>query len=173
VTGADCLPPGLDGPIVPVMREAVLTVQMVLFKVLRRNLRERYVDQLEPWHGRLAGGVVSNLFGSRSGSRSDNEVARYAADHRELIERELRSLPETCPQLLPILTDALRMQAFCDHHEGITLHPSLLMAAALGILVEERDAPLPSTFMLQVRVLAADHGLVEPMQADPDTDAPA
>ena len=73
--------------------------------------------------------------------------------------------------LYEVITDALRMKTICDNQEGIHSIGSLLMAKALGILQEERDLPMPSTFMLQVRTLASAHGLVESMSAPPPSEA--
>lgn len=155
----------IDSRLLPVMREAVMMVQMIVFKVLRQNVHDRYVDAVEPFHTNVAGAVMNNLFGTHP---VDDQVVSFATTNRELIERELREMATGCPQLLPILTDALRMKTICDNQEGIHSIPSLLMARALGLLQEERELPLPSTFMLQVRKLAAEHGLVTPMQADPE-----
>ena len=47
------------------MREAVTTVQMVLFKVLRQSVHDRYVDQSDIYHTQLAGAVINNLFGTQ------------------------------------------------------------------------------------------------------------
>ncbi len=154
----------LDRKLIPVMRQAVVTVQMILFKELRENTHDRYVDEVEPHHTHLAGAVINNLFGTQP---MDQAVVVFAVNNRELVERELRELSSRCGHLVPILTDALRMKTICDNQEGIHSIPSLLMAKALGILEEDRPLPLPSTFMMQVRALAADHGLVEPMQAAP------
>ena len=154
----------VDSKLIPVMREAVITVQMILFKVLKGCVHDRYVDQVEPYHTYLAGAVIHNLFGTQP---LDAAVAVFASNNRSLVERELRELSSCCGYLLPVLTDALRMKTICDNQEGIHSIPSLLMAKALGLLQEERQLPLPSTFMMQVRHLAAGHGLVEPMQAAP------
>ncbi len=163
--------PLVDNKLLPVMREAIITVQMLLFKELRQSVHDRYVDQAEPHHTHLAGAVINNLFGTQP---IDHAVTVFAMNNRELVERELREIAERCQVLLPLLTDALRMKTICDNHEGIHSIPSLLMAKALGILQEERPLPLPSTFMLQVRTLAASHGLIEPMQAaSPPEEPPA
>lgn len=154
--------PMVDNKVVPVMREAVTTVQMVLFKVLRQNVHDRYVDQDDIYHTQLAGAVINNLFGTQP---MDEGVIAFASGNRELVERELHELKGSVKALIPIITDALRMKTICDNQEGIHSIGSLLIAKALGILQEERDLPLPSTFMLQVRTLASLHGLVEPMEA--------
>lgn len=162
--------PLVDNKVIPVMREAIMTVQMVLFKELRQSLHDRYVDAPESHHARLAGAVINNLFGTQP---LDEAVAAFAAANRELVERELHELVGQVPSLLPLLTDALRMKTICDNQEGIHSIPSLLMAKALGLLQENRPLPMPSTFMLQVRTLAAQHGLIEPMQATPPEESPA
>ncbi len=162
--------PFADNKLIPVMREAVTTVQMVLFKVLRQSIQDRYVDQVEPHHTHLAGAVINNLFGTQPVHEA---IGVFAAANRELVERELRELSCQCPQLIPVLTDSLRMKTICDNQEGIHSIPSLLMAKALGILQEDRPLPMPSTFMLQVRQLAAANGLIEPMSAvDPPAEPP-
>ena len=150
----------MDNKLIPVMREAVLTVQMLLFRALRQSICDRYPDQTEPEQARLAGAVITNLMGDPP---ADAAVAAFAAVNRDLVERELRQLAATCAPLMPLLTDGLRMKTICDNQEGIHSIGSLLMARALGILQEERELPLPSTFMLEVRRLAALHGLIEPM----------
>lgn len=154
--------PMVNNKVIPVMRDSVTMVQMVLFKMLRQSIHDRYVDESADYHTQLAGAVVNNLFGTRP---HDMGMEAFAATHRELVERELRELPATCPELLPVLTDGLRMKTICDNQEGIHSIGSLLMAKALGILDEARELPMPSTFMLQVRALAAAHGLIEPMEA--------
>lgn len=156
--------PFVDNKLIPVMRQAVIAVQMVLFKLLKESVHDRYVDETAPFHTQLAGAVMNNLFGTQP---MDEAVIVFAATNRELVERELRELAGHCQTLLPILTDALRMKTICDNQEGIHSIPSLLMAKALGLLQEDRPLPLPSTFMIQVRQLAAAYGLVEPMQAAP------
>ena len=161
--------PLVDNKVIPVMREAIMTVQMILFKSLRQDIHDRYVDYTEPRHTQLAGAVINNLFGTQP---LDAAVVAFAANNRELVERELRELAMRVPALLPLLTDALRMKTICDNQEGIHSIPSLLMAKALGVLQEDRPLPLPSTFMLQVRALAAQNGLIEPMQAAPSSEEP-
>lgn len=160
-----------DSKLIPVMREAVLTVQMVLYRVLKENMSTRFADWSEGQQGRLAGAVVNNLFGTEP---LDPGVSEFARVHRELVEDELRSLAGYCGDLIPFITDALRMQTICDNQEGVHSLGSLLMARSLGLLKEDRVLPLPSTFMLSVRNLASVHGLVESVEvAPPPVDPPA
>ena len=83
----------VDSKLIPVMREAVITVQMILFKVLKGCVHDRYVDQVEPYHTYLAGAVINNLFGTQP---LDAAVAVFASNNRSLVERELRELSSCC-----------------------------------------------------------------------------
>ncbi len=154
--------PEFDPKIVPVMREAIVMVQMIFYRRLKEDVQERYQDWSEQEKIWLAGAVVNNLFGTEA---ADPEVNAFARRHRELIEQELRELKTRVSDLVPHLTDAMRMQTICDNHEGIHSIPCLLMAKELGLLDEERVLPMPSTFMIAVRKLGAEHGLVEEMES--------
>ncbi|MCI5209080.1 MAG: hypothetical protein D3910_09865 [Candidatus Electrothrix sp. ATG2] len=156
--------PALDSKIIPVMREAITTVQMVLFQHLKESISKRYSDYVEEEKIRLAGAVVNNLYGSEA---VDPQVTLFARNHRELIEEELRNLSNQVTELIPHITDSLRMQTLCDNHEGVHSIPCLLLAKELGVLDEERELPLPTTFMLSIRKLGATSGLVKPMQSTP------
>lgn len=146
------------------MREAISMVQMILYRELLNDLETRTTVLPPEQKTLLAGAVVNNLFGTEP---SDPSVVAFAREHRTLVEQELWQLSRCLDSLRPWLTDALRMKAICDNQEGIHSIPSLLMAKALGILQEERALPMPSTFMLSVRTLAVEHGLVERMEQHP------
>ena len=154
--------PEFDAKIVPVMREAIVMVQMILYQRLKEDVQQRYQDWSDQDRIRLAGAVVNNLFGTEA---ADPEVNIFARQHRELVEQELRELKDRADDLIPHLTDALRMQTICDNHEGVHSIPCLLMAKELGLLEEGRVLPMPSTFMIAVRKLGAEHGLVEAMDS--------
>ena len=140
-------------------------VQMILYRRLKEDVQTRYQDWSDQDKKWLAGAVVNNLFGTEA---ADPEVNGFARNHRELIEQELRELKGRVGDLVPHLTDAMRMQTICDNHEGIHSIPCLLMAKELGLLDEERVLPMPSTFMIAVRKLGAEYGLVEALDATPD-----
>ena len=104
---------------------------------------------------------MNDLFGTPA---QDQDSVEFAKKNSEVIEKELWKLADYVPEMLPFLTDTLRMQTLCDHEEGINSMPTLLRARALGILQEERTLPMPSTFMLSVRQLGSKYGLLEPME---------
>ncbi len=157
--------PEFDSKVVPAMREAIVMVQMVLYRHLREDIQTRYQDWSDQKKTWMAGAVVNNLFGTEA---ADPEVGRFASEHRQLIEEELRELNSRMGDLVPIFTDALRMQTICDNQEGIHSISSLLMAKELGLLEEERVLPMPSTFMIAVRKLGAENGLVEAAEMEAD-----
>jgi hypothetical protein len=154
--------PEFDVKVVPVMREAIVMVQMILYQRLKEDVRKRYQDWSDQEKTWLAGAVVNNLFGTEA---ADPQVNVFAREQRQLIEDELRELQSRVDDLIPHITDALRMQTICDNYEGIHSIPCLLMAKELGLLDEERVLPMPSTFMIAVRKLSAEYGLVEAMEA--------
>lgn len=150
----------VESKMIPAMREAVEMVRMVLFDDLKRDIMARVDDLSEREQKMLAGAVVNNLFGTPN---SEGEAGEFAARHRERVEEELRGLAERVSDLLPLLTDALRMRTICDNMEGVNSLPSLLLAKTLGLLREERPLPMPSTFMLAVRTLGTQRGLLASM----------
>ena len=152
----------LDNRVIPVMREAVATVQLVLYGELKNKLAAQYDDWDPGEYTCLVGCIVNDIFGTPS---QDRESMQFASKHQETVEGELRGLAGNVPDLLPQLTDALRMQTLCDHEEGINSIPALLRARALKVLQEERPIPMPSTFIISVRQLGAQYGLIEPMKA--------
>lgn len=154
----------LDNRVIPVMREAIATVQLILYRELKAGLAGKYAAWPEEEYARLIGCIVNDVFGTPS---TENEAARFARFHMDRVEEEMRSLAELVPGLLPALTDALRMQTFCDYEEGVNSLPTLIRARHLGFLQEERTMPMPSTFMLFVRRLGVEHGLLEEMEPNP------
>lgn len=150
----------VENKMIPAMREAVELVRMMLFADLKSDIMERGDDLPEREQKMLAGAVVNNLFGTPN---SEGEAGEFAARHRERIEDELRGLAGRVSDLLPLLTDALRMRTICDNMEGMNSLPTLLMAKTLGLLQEDRPLPMPSTFMLAVRTLGTQRGLLASM----------
>lgn len=153
----------LDSKVIPVMREAVATVQLVLFGQLMKKLAGTYADWTPDEFRRLVGSLVNDLFGTPA---QDKESQEFARKHIDVVEKELRAMADNVPDMLPFLTDALRMQTLCDHEEGVNSLPTLLRARAVGLLQEERTLPLPSTFMIAVRQLGSTHGLLKPMEME-------
>ena len=151
----------LDSKVIPVMREAVATVQLILFGQLKEKLAGKYSSWLPQKFKRLVGCIVNDLFGTPA---QDKESQEFARKHIEVVEEELRAMAENLPEMVASLTDTLRMQTLCDHEEGVNSLPTLLRAREVGLLEVDRSVPLPSTFMIAVRKLGETHGLLESIQ---------
>jgi hypothetical protein len=141
------------------MREAVAMVRMIVYQELRDALTEKYIDWNRDEYRRLVGCIVNDIFGTPA---QDHDALQFCRKHIDVVEEEMRALAGNVPDILPHLTDALRMQTLCDHEEGTNTLPTLLRARALGILQEDRPIPMPSTFIILVRQAGAEHGLVKP-----------
>ncbi len=149
--------PPLDSKLLPIMREAVGLVHMVLYIELKNTLstgKEKKFPSIK----KLSGAVANDLFGILP---TDRKLIEFTQKHREIIEDELKKIALSYPDLLPYLTDALRMQTICDYQEGTNTLPTLLRAQALGVLIEDRPTPMPSTFIIHARNLGSKYGLVE------------
>jgi len=142
------------------LREGVSIVQMVFFKETRANLL-RKKPALDTSHlVMLAGSITNEVFGSQN---PEEKFVRFCKENRSDIEQELLSIKDDLASLCPVLTDALRIQTLCDHQEGDDSSTILLKAKEFNFLVEDRDVPLPSSFMTSVRELGTQHDLLLPM----------
>lgn len=142
----------VDRKLIPALREGVEVVKMILFKELKPYLGEKYLQRGAEFGGRLSGAVINELFGTPN---PDPTFAAFAQAQRVIIDDELGLLAVRHPNLRIALTDALRMQFLCDHQENIDSTAVLSRAARIGILIAEREVPLPATFMNMVRTLGS------------------
>ena len=150
------------------LREGVSIVQMVLYKELRTNLLEKRQDLDKSHLAMLAGSITNEVFGTPN---PEEKFVRFCKENWGDIEQELLTLKAELAPLCPVLTDALRIQTLCDHQEGGDSSATLLRAKELEFLIEERDIPLPSSFMTSVRELGKQHNLLIPsVQITPEQD---
>lgn len=144
----------LENRLLPILRDGVYVVKMVLFKMLRDGLTERYPHEERIFVNQLTGAVINELFGTPN---QEEPFLSFGIANKVLIGEELAKLAVNYPELRGPLTDALRVQFLCDSQEGLD-NPSLLTRAdALGILVRDREVPLPHTFMNLARTLGEEH----------------
>lgn len=146
--------------LVNVLREGVSVVQMVLFKEVRINLQRKRPDLDKSHLAMLAGSITNEVFGTRN---PEERFVRFWKENWGDIEQELLNIKDDLAPLCVFLTDALRIQTLCDHQEGADSSETLLRAKKFDFLVEERDVPLPSSFMTSVRELGSRHNLLVPM----------
>ena len=152
--------------LVPLLREGVDVIKMVLFKHLKEHIRSSR-RALEPAQiVRLTGAAVNELFGHVP---AEEPHLSFALRHGELIENILREIPTALAPLRAPLTDALRMQCLCDSYEGRDSTHVLSRAKELGILVLDRDVPLPAPFISLVRSWGIASGLLSPPATPPSS----
>ncbi len=141
------------------LREAVGVVQMVLFKELRSRMAKKKPDAELSRLAALAGAITNEVFGTQN---PGEKFVRFRTENRGEIEQEMLALKDELPELCADVTDALRIQTLCDHQEGNDTSQTLVRAKELGFLMEDRDVPLPSSFMMLARSLGEKHNLIIP-----------
>jgi hypothetical protein len=141
------------------LREAVGVVQMVLFKEIRARIAKKK-PHAEPSNiSGLAGAITNEVFGTQN---PDSKFVRFRAENLGKIEQELLALKDELPELCIEITDALRIQTLCDRQEGNDSSQTLVRAKEFGFLMEDRDVPLPSSFMVLARALGERHNIIIP-----------
>ncbi len=150
------------------LREGVSIVQMVFYKEVRTRLMENRPERNKEHLVMLAGSIVNEVFDTRNPAE---KFVRFRQENWGDIEQELLNIREEFSSLCPLLTDALRIQTLCDHQEGGDSSAALIRAKKLDFLTEERDIPLPSSFMTAVRELGKLHNLlIPPIEITPEQD---
>ncbi len=161
--------PEKKSKLVQSLREGIAVVQMILFKEIRLYLTQNYSHKDATYHGMLSGAVINEIFAINN---PGEKFKKFRQDNLAIIEQELLSFPKELPTLLPILTDALRVQTLCDQQEGADSSKAIISAELVGLLLQDRELPLPSTFMTRVRLLGEKHGLtIAPVQITPEEDS--
>lgn len=151
--------PDVDNTLIPVLRQAVDVFKMILFKTLKADLAALHAEAPPAHIVQLAGATLNALFGIVNDAEPH---ASFAQSHDADIEKALSGIAATHADLREPLTDALRIQFLCDFEEGIDSQHILTRAANLGLLVADRETPLPKTFMHLARVLGIAHGVLDP-----------
>ena len=162
----------IQSKLVPVLREGVDIVKMILFKELKTHLSAKHPDKDTQFISRLAGAVLNDLFGIENLAEP---FAGFKRQHQPLITAELGNLAAQFGDLRIALTDALRVQFLCDSREGINSQSVLTRANEIGVLMIERDIPLPKFFMNLVRKLGVAYKILDPdaVMAIPEDDNPS
>lgn len=160
--------PEKNSQLLAALREGIAIVQMVLFKELREKLAEMKTEHDKAYTSMLAGSIINEIFGTQN---PEEKFARFRSENRAVIEQELLSLRDDHPTICQHVTDALRIQTLCDHQEGIDSSTTLIRAKENGFLHEDREIPLPSSFMNSIRKLGKLHNLIiPPVEISPEQD---
>jgi hypothetical protein len=146
-----------NGRLLPIMREGVEIIKMVFYQRLKEYLAGCYADREELYSRRLAGCVINTLFGIEN---TAEPFASFAEDNRETIRQILQDIPSAFTEMRIPLTDGLRVQFLCDSMEGFENPDILIRADKLGILLHDRQVPLPKDFLALVRRLGASCNLL-------------
>lgn len=132
---------------------------MILYMKLRALFAQRPLIENRPAQGKLCGAIINELFGI---ANTQEPFKSFAAENHALIATELQGLAGNLPEMMIPLTDALRIQAICDFQEGTDSSHLLQKAQHLGLLLTDREMPLPHTFIEMVRRMGSAFGLVAP-----------
>lgn len=152
-------PKEFDSKLLPILREAVEVVRMILFKELKDHFLAICPEQADD-AGRLAAGVLNDLFGVIN---PDPAYADFMTRNRTVIDQVLADFPTRFEKLLIPLTDSLRMQFLCDSREGLGESTEFLVQAKeRGLLLDQREMPMPNNFLELIRRLGTAYGLVSP-----------
>lgn len=150
----------IDREFIPSLREGVDIIRMIFFKKMREFLVEKYPDQDKLFYGRIAGAVLNELFGTLN---PDEKMRQFAQENEAVIHAELLDVGANFADFRIPLTDALRIHFLCDFQEELDDAAAAVLARAkdLGVLLEERDVPLPKGFMELVYRIGKAYGLVQ------------
>jgi hypothetical protein len=147
-----------DNKLIPVLREGVEVVKMILFVKLKGYVQENYPALPRELQSRIVGAVLNDICGNLN---PDPAFEQFAQEHRVRIEKIIAEIPSAFAELLIPLTDALRTSVLCDYQEGLGDTSALLAKAQeRGLLLVDRDLPMPHRFIELVRRLGASYGLV-------------
>lgn len=150
------------------LREGIAVVQMIFFKELKTVVLTTHGDKSPEFVSMLCGSITNKVFGTQN---TEQRFVDFRATNKGAIEQQLISLKDDLPHMRKPLTDALRIQVLCDSHENSDSSQTLIDADKIGFLVQERELPMPSTFMTVIRSLGEQHGLIiPPVQITPEDD---
>lgn len=149
----------IDREFIQALREGIDIVRMIFFVRMRDHLLKNLPEQGQKFSQMLAGAILNELFGTQN---PDRVFANFATENAALIDQELKNVAENFKDLIIPLTDALRMHFLCNHQEDKPDYSLSILAKAkdYGILLEERNAPLPKGFMEMVYRVGKAYGLV-------------
>jgi hypothetical protein len=150
--------------LVPILRQGIEVVKMVLYAALKPVLADKYSNLSEDHIHKLAGAAVNRLFGVQNMEASH---MAFEQENEAAIDQVLQEIPKDCDHLKIPLTDALRMQFLCDSHEGVNSESVLETAKFLDVLILDREVPMPGAFMSIARSFGVAYKILEPLPRQP------
>jgi len=146
-----------DSKLIPVLREGAEIVKMLFFRDLQKMLATKFPERDKLYRNKLAGAVINSYFGLLN---PDPAFQEFARQEESIINEVLQQVADELSHLRIPLTDALRTMVLCDHQEGVDNSAILARAREYGILLTDRDLPMPNRFIELVRRLGSSMGLV-------------
>lgn len=151
-----------ESKLIPILREGVEIVKVIFFKELRDHLRTKQAEWSHDFITKVTAAVVNDVFGV---DNQEAAVADFVATHRPLIDDIRAAVGAELETMRIPLTDALRTMVLCDfQHDGKDTSLVLERAREWGILLVERDLPLPNHFIELVRRLGTAKGILQPVR---------
>jgi hypothetical protein len=147
-----------DNRLVPVLREGIHIIKMILFKILKDELTAHHPEWEQAYINKLTGAVTNKLFGTPN---REEPFLSFAQINEVLIDETMKHIATEFPEMKIPLTDALRVQFLCDSQEGFENVTLLTKAKDLGILILEREIPLPDHFITSARSLGVEYNMTE------------
>ena len=149
----------IEREFIPSLREGVDIIRMIFFRKMRDLFAEKYPKREKSFHGMAGGAVMNELFGTPN---LEPEFVQFFKDNQNIIVFELENINTNFGDFCIALTDALRIHYLCNFQEEIDdAEPRVLARAReLGVLLEDRDVPLPKEFMEFVYRIGKVHGLL-------------
>ena len=146
-----------ESKLIPIMREGIEVIKMICFKELKDVVAKATPAAKGDYVGKLTGAVVNEIFGTPNEEESFQSFSR---EHQRDIDRVMEMIPQELEKMRIPLTDALRMQYLCDGMEMRDSVKLLERAEKNGILMKDRELPLPHHFIELVRRLGSSYGLL-------------
>ena len=152
--------PEFESKLLPILREAVDVVKMIFFAKLKEHMATRHPEMDRSMTLKLAGAVINTVFGTPS---PDPALAAFCREHEATTRQVLAEVPTAMEDMLIPLSDTLRVCVLCDHQEnGVDNVIILSKAKEAGVLLTDRDLPLPHKFLEMVRRMGKAYGLLVP-----------
>ncbi|HEU20261.1 MAG TPA: hypothetical protein ENO00_12955 [Deltaproteobacteria bacterium] len=139
-----------ENKLIPILRQGIAVIQMILFKRIREHLVQSYPERDKGDINKLSGAIVNDLFGT---TNMEEPFATFVNENKECIEEQIKKIPQELSGLMIPLTDALRVTVICDRQDGIDNSSILQRAHDRKLLLVSREVPLPGRFINLVREL--------------------
>lgn len=148
-----------ESKLIPILRQGVAIIQMILFKRIRDHLARQYPGRDTGDINKLSGAIVNDLFGTPN---TEEPFATFVNENKKCIDEEINRFHREFADMMIPLTDALRVNVLCDNQEGIDSSAILQRAHDRQLLLVSREVPLPGRFINLVRELGNKYDILLP-----------